>query len=64
MNMLAISGKRQDFTFYYSQQGVIKRDSNTGLFSVDINVVPQQSYAIDTNSFGVAGDYYITDAAG
>ncbi|MFY5817328.1 hypothetical protein ACOUA6_02115 [Acinetobacter baumannii] len=64
MNMLAISGKRQDFTFYYSQQGVIKRDSNTGLFSVDINVVPEQSYAIDTNSFGVAGDYYITDAAG
>ncbi|WP_212839200.1 hypothetical protein [Acinetobacter baumannii] len=64
MNMLAISGKRQDFTFYYSQQGIIKRDSNTGLFSVDINVVPEQSYAIDTNSFGVAGDYYITDAAG
>jgi hypothetical protein len=64
LRMLALSGKRQDFTFYYAPAGTIKQENNTGLFAVEASVVPGQNYSIDTKSFGVVGEYYITDSAG
>ncbi|MER8255734.1 hypothetical protein ABS250_15210 [Acinetobacter nosocomialis] len=63
LNLLTISGRRQDYTFYYSVDGTnIKRESNTGLFAVEVDVVANSYYAINTKTFGVAGEYYIADA--
>ncbi|PSE44018.1 hypothetical protein C7G91_04545 [Acinetobacter nosocomialis] len=53
-----------DYTFFYAPSNTIKQESNDGLFAVDINVEAGQNYAINTKTFGVVGEYYITDAAG
>ena len=64
LNMSVLGGKRQDFTFFYSPTGLLKRESNTGLFAVETNVLPGQKYSIYTKAFGVAGKHYIVDSAG
>lgn len=64
LNMSVLDGKRQDFTFFYSPAGIIKRESNTGLFAVETNVLPGQKFSILTKAFGVVGEYYVTNEAG
>lgn len=53
-----------DYTFFYAPSNTIKQESNDGLFAVDINVEAGQNYAINTKTFGVVGEYYVTDSTG
>ncbi|WP_335876615.1 hypothetical protein, partial [Acinetobacter baumannii] len=53
-----------DYTFFYAPSNIIRKESNDGLFAFDIDVQAGQNYSIDTKSFGVVGEYYITDSAG
>ncbi|MFX9903018.1 hypothetical protein ABTP37_10875 [Acinetobacter baumannii] len=63
--IIADSNIRLDFTFFYSANGTtIRRENNTGLFAVDIDVEEDQYYSINTQSFGVADEYCIADSNG
>lgn len=65
VNMFSAGNKRKDFTFYYSTDNQkLIRETNSGLFSVELDVEYGQHYLIDTKGFGVAGERYITDALG
>ena len=65
LSMLPFDGRRQDITFYYaSSANLVKKESNAGLFSIEINVIENDSYSVKTGTFGVAGEYYIADENG
>ncbi|HIE0694753.1 TPA: hypothetical protein ACXJM5_003517, partial [Acinetobacter baumannii] len=53
-----------DYTFFYAPSNIIRKESNDSLFAFDIDVQAGQNYAINTKTFGVVGEYYITDSAG
>ncbi|MBK4745005.1 hypothetical protein [Acinetobacter baumannii] len=53
-----------DYTFFYAPSNIIRKESNVALFAFDIDVQAGQNYAINTKTFGVVGEYYITDSAG
>lgn len=53
-----------DYTFFYAPSNNIIKVSNSGLFALDIDVQAGQKYSINTKTFGVAGEYYVTDSAG
>lgn len=53
-----------DYTFFYAPSNIIKKESNDALFAFDIDVQAGQNYSINTKTFGVVGEYYITDSAG
>ncbi|HCJ6508883.1 TPA: hypothetical protein NU718_000411 [Acinetobacter baumannii] len=52
-----------DYTFFYAPSNIIRKESNVALFAFDIDVQAGQNYAINTKTFGVVGEYYITDSA-
>ncbi|MCO9026503.1 hypothetical protein [Acinetobacter baumannii] len=53
-----------DYTFFYAPSNKIKQESNEGLFTVVLDVQVNQKYSIFTKTFGVVGEYYISDSAG
>ncbi|WP_139887715.1 hypothetical protein [Acinetobacter nosocomialis] len=53
-----------DCTFFYASSNIIKQESNDELFAFDLDVKSGQNYSINTNTFGVVGEYYISDSAG
>ncbi|MEQ1095090.1 hypothetical protein [Acinetobacter johnsonii] len=53
-----------DYTFFYAPNNIIKKNTNDGLFALDMDVQAGQKYSINTKTFGVAGEYYVTDSAG
>lgn len=53
-----------DYTFFYAPSNKIKQEANDGLFAVVLDVQANQKYSIFTKTFGVVGEYYITDSAG
>lgn len=65
LSLLSLGCKRQDFTFHHSEDDIhIKKDQNTELFTVEIDVIENQYYAISTQSFSVAGKCYVVDESG
>lgn len=61
---LSVGALIQDHTFFYDVANIIKKESNEALFALDINVKAGQKYSIFTKSFGVVGEYYVTDSVG
>lgn len=53
-----------DYTFFYVPNTIIKKETNDVLFALDIDVQAGQKYSINTKTFGVVGEYYVTDDAG
>ena len=53
-----------DYTFFYVPSTIIEKETNDGLFALDIDVQAGQKYSINTKTFGVVGEYYVTDSAG
>lgn len=53
-----------DYSFFYAPSNTIKQESNDGFFAVVLDVQANQKYSINTKTFGVAGEYYVTDSTG
>lgn len=63
LTMMQCDEKKEDFTFYYAPSGIFKKEKNTGLFAISVNVAANEHFCISTGSFGVAYEYMITDSS-
>ena len=63
-NSLSVGTFVLDYTFFYAPSNTIKQESNDGLFALVLDVQANQKYSINTKTFGVVGEYYVTDSTG
>ncbi|MFA3592206.1 hypothetical protein KWE47_03570, partial [Acinetobacter baumannii] len=62
IELLYTGNDRQQFTYYTSSNGSpVTKNSNHGVFAVEMAVQEGDYYLIDTKGFGIAGEYYVTD---